>query len=938
MATKETKIVLSATTSKYERAMRDAKRTSDKTTKGMTAAWKRHNRTIKSTGKLVAAFATGMSVAYVAAMKASIDRFEGFETALTDMGKVSNRSFKELRADVMSIDPVLGSATELMKGYYQVISAGVTEPVAALGMLTTTAKAAKAAHVEQSEVIKGLTKVMAGYGGEIATAAEAADLLFTIEKVGQTSVAELIPLIGSLSKASKDLNISQDELGGSFAQITQLAGNSEEAATQYQAVLTGLIKPSVGMKKAFKDMGFESAQAAIKQLGLHETLKKLKESTGGSSEKMAELFGNVRALKGIAALSVNDFDNMGDKIKQMGDKTDAMNDAFERWKGTIEAVKEVFKNQLHKVMIEIGEDAAPKVMTFLKDFSTWLKTNKGEIVETFGKMGDTVAWLAKIAGIAVTELNRVLTVHDPQGKLLKEIEAQGEALEDFYTVGKKGSKLYKAQVKAQAKAGKKSFKDQGKAAKGFGKTVADVTDDITKDDKKAAKDKAKLLADLRKNYAKTWAKRIALAKDAREKEKAAEKKIAQDKLHASQTFLDGVGQGFKELEGTQKHWADHGRESAFKFAADASDSMATFINPLKDDFLQVNALWDTMLESMVGSLTKSVADMAVQWGIGQISAAGSSFGWWDTGLWKAQKDQMGVVHKDEMVVPAGPARVLRGEGPSFSADTAFGGKNPQFAKDFAIGAMQTHGLYSMQGFGHLLAGNIDVSRLVRGITDPRAIMTNTIVGGMTNAAPNALGLSGKWADMGQNLVGWLGGAALGPAGAIAGAVLGAGILDAIGDALDLRENEAFRDFFEGAFGNIMGGQAYKSFQSSLSMAGGEGGGFGGFGGGFESMGAGDLQGSSSMFAERGMPFVPRTGPAFIHQGERIFSNTDNQQLIAAINNIGTGQPGGNTYNFINEGVVTTPDVSAWFADMMYGHNRLNVGDNFQVVNQSEAGL
>ncbi|KKL60361.1 hypothetical protein LCGC14_2206100, partial [marine sediment metagenome] len=361
-------------------------------------------------------------------------------------------------------------------------------------------------------------------------------------------------------------------------------------------------------------------------------------------------------------------------------------------------------------------------------------------------------------------------------------------------------------------------------------------------------------------------------------------------------FFVGFRMGLEELQEEQKEWSDHGRQAAKDFARDASSSIATFINPLKDDFLEIDSLFSSMLSSMVGSLTKSVAEMAVQWGIGAISRAGANFGWWDSGAWKIARDQVGMVHKDEMIVPAETARVLRGEGtgPTFSADTAFGGRNPEFAKDFATGAMKTHGLFSLEGLGHYAAGNITLDRLVKGITDPRAIMGNVMTGGLTNAIPNALGLQGKWADFGQTFFGMLSGASFGPAGAIVGAVFGSALMDRIGDALNMRENELLRNFFEGAFGNVMGGNAFKSFNKSMAVLGTGGGGAGGFGGGFSSMGAADVSntfgGGSEALAKHGGIFSgPESGyPATLHGTERIFSEADNERLIAAINKIGGG--------------------------------------------------
>lgn len=130
-----------------------------------------------------------------------------FETALADMGKVTGRSLKTIKQEIMALPPELGTATELMEGYYNVMSAGVTEPFAAMERLITASKAAKGAHVQQAEVIKALTNVMAGFAGEMDSATAASDLFFGIEKKGQTTVAELVPHIGSLAALSREAGL-----------------------------------------------------------------------------------------------------------------------------------------------------------------------------------------------------------------------------------------------------------------------------------------------------------------------------------------------------------------------------------------------------------------------------------------------------------------------------------------------------------------------------------------------------------------------------------------------------------------------------------------------------------------------------------------------------------------------------------------------------------
>jgi TP901 family phage tail tape measure protein len=300
----------------------------------------------------------------------SIKQFKEFETALVDMGKVTDRSLGEIKDTILSLDPAIGNSTELMKGYYQVISAGVKEPKKALDLLVVASQSAKASHTEQSEVIKGLTKLMAGYEGEIENVTEASDLLFAIEKEGQTSFRELIPVIGSLAKLSKDLGVSSDELGASLAQITQVAGSTAEASTQYLAVLTALSKSEKVATIVTKELGFAGIQQMIATHGLNGSLKILEERVGGSAEAMSQLLGRQEAVRGSSALAVNNYADVNVKLDEMRKKTGLSRKAFEEFRVTLQGLWDTFKNTLSRIAIEIGAEIAPELKDLVQSFAT----------------------------------------------------------------------------------------------------------------------------------------------------------------------------------------------------------------------------------------------------------------------------------------------------------------------------------------------------------------------------------------------------------------------------------------------------------------------------------------------------------------------------------------------------------------------------------------
>lgn len=361
-----------------------------------------------------AALAASTAVIGVAVSK-SLAEFQGFETALTDMGKVigPGQSLDTIRKEIMAIDPVLGSSTDLMRGYYQVVSAGITEPKEALDLLTAAAQAAAGAHVDQETAINALTKLMSGFSGQTTTlsdgtevlaknftdAKDAADLLFRIEKDGQTTVADLVPIIGDLAGISADAGLSAEDMAGSLATLTLRAGSTSMASTQLTGIISAMIKPTSEMKAAISAMGFESGDAAIKSLGFSTVLKKLKDSTGGSSTKLGELFGRLEGLKGIMSLASGDFKNMDARIISMGERAGGTEKAFKDWSETFAAVKETFDNTISNVAIKLGSEIVPLIQSAMKDIASAIDGAQDELIllaQGLATAGEFMVWAAGV--------------------------------------------------------------------------------------------------------------------------------------------------------------------------------------------------------------------------------------------------------------------------------------------------------------------------------------------------------------------------------------------------------------------------------------------------------------------------------------------------------------------------------------------------------------
>jgi len=326
-----------------------------------------------------------------------------YQSAVTDMAKVTNQSFSQIREQIESLGPELGSSTDLVKGYYQTISAGVTDPKKALDLVVTASKAAKAAHMGQSDVIKVLTKMMAGYGGELKSVSDAADLLFQIEKEGQTTFQELVPLMGSISNLARVAGLKYQEMAGGLALITQTAGSTAEATTQLEALMVALVKPTEQMITLFKEWG--GIGPAMKKLGFVQFLKEIEKAAGGSADKLAELVGGRKeALIGYLGLMANNFENLTGKIESMNNSAGAADRAWEHFEKTWEGISDTFNNLIKNIFIQLGGSILPTISAEVKNISaemqSWLAVNKqfieqdlpGKVESGFGTMKSTVGF------------------------------------------------------------------------------------------------------------------------------------------------------------------------------------------------------------------------------------------------------------------------------------------------------------------------------------------------------------------------------------------------------------------------------------------------------------------------------------------------------------------------------------------------------------------
>ena len=314
--------------------------------------------------------------------RAITKEYSALQLATIDMAKVTTKSFVDLRRDVESLPKSLGTSAQLMGGYYEIMSAGVQDTAKAFDILRVSAMASKSAHIDQGEVVKGMTSILDAYEGKVKDATAVSDFLFKTEALGKVKFQDLIPVIGDVASMAATVGVSLYELGGALAYVSQYAGDTAEATTQVESLMVGLIKPLPALTALLKDFG--GAQKAIKDVGLEGTLKIIQERTKGNLEVLTDLLGRKEAALAFMALSRNAFKNFHDLTAQIADSAGLSNRAFELWRNSFEGVMTTYKGTLAKVFVDLGEVAVPQLEAALKALTSslmWLSQNFQDVYD-----------------------------------------------------------------------------------------------------------------------------------------------------------------------------------------------------------------------------------------------------------------------------------------------------------------------------------------------------------------------------------------------------------------------------------------------------------------------------------------------------------------------------------------------------------------------------
>lgn len=325
------------------------------------------------------------------------------------------------------------------KAFYQIISAGAADAAEATLTLTAANKLAVGGVTDVTIAADVLTSTLNVYGDAVGGASDVTDTLFIGMREGKTTIGELASEVGKVLPLAENLDIAFTTLVAATAALTKGGISTSRAITGLQGIMTAVVKPTAEAVKEAAALDLQFNALAVQTLGLSGFLEELARKTGGNTETLAKLFGNVEALLPVLNLAGSGAADFAEILDAMNDRLGATEIAFQK----VSAAPGFASKQLRAlgavILTEVGDTIGqvlvPALQEVLENFDEIIRISGVVAISLTAAFGPQIAVMigtqfvaaVGLATGAITTLTAAIAAN-PIGAILVAITASISAL------------------------------------------------------------------------------------------------------------------------------------------------------------------------------------------------------------------------------------------------------------------------------------------------------------------------------------------------------------------------------------------------------------------------------------------------------------------------------------------------------------------------------
>jgi TP901 family phage tail tape measure protein len=317
-----------------------------------------------------------IGVAAFAALSYGSLQFEQSMAAANTMAGSGTESLKRYTTQVEDLSKKVPKLqTELADGLYATLSAGVPQNNA-IQFLEDSSRAAVGGLAEIGTVVNTTSALIKNYGDAWESAGAIQDKLQKTVNLGTIAgLEELGNALPRVSTLASQLNMTQSELLATFATASGVTGNASEVATQLNAALASMMKPSAEAISMAENLGIAFDATSITKAGglgnyIQELMPRIQafaDKTGSTQEEIVgKLFGSQEAIKLVMGLGGKLADSFAQNTVSIENSTGAVEVAFKAMSETTLAQTTLARSEFTTMMNEIMRALDPVISVVIR--------------------------------------------------------------------------------------------------------------------------------------------------------------------------------------------------------------------------------------------------------------------------------------------------------------------------------------------------------------------------------------------------------------------------------------------------------------------------------------------------------------------------------------------------------------------------------------------
>ena len=280
--------------------------------------------------------------------------FDGAFRQMTTLFQASSEDTAKFRADIQEY---ASGSTKSIEDIGQSLLAAIGSGVKYSESLDLIKKAEQLAVATRAD-LKGTTEVLVStlnaYGLTTEDADRVSGVFFKTIADGKIEMDDLSQYLANLTPISSAAGVSIEEVGAAVATLTASGVQPSTAIDSLRSAMSNIIKPSEQAASLAKELGIEFDATALKTKGFKGVLDDVAKATGGSTEQMALLFGDVTGLASVLTLTGPQADKFSESLKGMGNTTGLVAEAFSKMVGSLENSTAIMRNAMTALLTAIG--------------------------------------------------------------------------------------------------------------------------------------------------------------------------------------------------------------------------------------------------------------------------------------------------------------------------------------------------------------------------------------------------------------------------------------------------------------------------------------------------------------------------------------------------------------------------------------------------------